>query len=651
MAFASLTIDVNARLANIERDMGRMAHMAEKESQRTQAAFARIGAAATALAVALPVGAFTAWIKSSIDAADNMRDMAIATGTSVEALASYQLAAEQSGTDVEALAKGMGKLSVFMATNAEEAKKLGITAKDPALAFAQLAGTLEKAATPADRNAIAMRVLGKSYADLMPLLSQGRVELESQAAAAGPYAKRMAELAEQADKFNDQLAAMKQKASEAGIAIANKLLPYMNAILERWDRAIQLSSQGYGFIDLILGGINPTGKTEDQLSEVNAQIAAIQIKLKDIKDHPVQAALAMYDEKQLRADISRLQALRKTLIGFQRDGALAAATAAGIKPKTGAITVDGVTGGSKAASTTDDSFRKLIEEQNRQFEEAMSLEDYRIAEDTKAKLEARANKLASIDAAFAFDQDRVDAQERAAAALGRMRDEMLGIIDPIQQYRDKLEEVDRLLEEGLLTPEQATAARFYWQEQIDGAAGFGQALKDNNDFAERFGDAMSHAFEDAILNGKKLDEVLRNLALRELVLNPITGAIKNYAKSFALSSLWPFAEGGIMTGTGPLPLHRYATGGIATRPQLALFGEGSMAEAFVPLPDGRHIPVKMQGGGVVVNQTVHIDARGADAGVDQKILLAMRRARDEAVAAINSSLARGGATARLAGVA
>ena len=31
MAFASLTIDLNARLANIERDLGKMAHQAEKE--------------------------------------------------------------------------------------------------------------------------------------------------------------------------------------------------------------------------------------------------------------------------------------------------------------------------------------------------------------------------------------------------------------------------------------------------------------------------------------------------------------------------------------------------------------------------------------------------------------------------------------------
>lgn len=58
----------------------------------------------------------------------------------------------------------------------------------------------------------------------------------------------------------------------------------------------------------------------------------------------------------------------------------------------------------------------------------------------------------------------------------------------------------------------------------------------------------------------------------------------------------PFANGGIMTSAGSLPLKKYANGGIANSPQLALFGEGRMNEAYVPLPDGRTIPVTMKGG-------------------------------------------------------
>lgn len=59
----------------------------------------------------------------------------------------------------------------------------------------------------------------------------------------------------------------------------------------------------------------------------------------------------------------------------------------------------------------------------------------------------------------------------------------------------------------------------------------------------------------------------------------------------AIAGAINFADGGVMTVGGALDLHRYAGGGIARQPQLALFGEGRLPEAFVPLPDGRTIPV------------------------------------------------------------
>lgn len=53
------------------------------------------------------------------------------------------------------------------------------------------------------------------------------------------------------------------------------------------------------------------------------------------------------------------------------------------------------------------------------------------------------------------------------------------------------------------------------------------------------------------------------------------------------------ANGGIFGKEGVVPLRAYQKGGIATSPQLAMFGEGSMNEAYVPLPDGRTIPVTL----------------------------------------------------------
>ena len=85
----------------------------------------------------------------------------------------------------------------------------------------------------------------------------------------------------------------------------------------------------------------------------------------------------------------------------------------------------------------------------------------------------------------------------------------------------------------------------------------------------------------------------------------ITGAMSGLGSWF--SNLVGFANGGIMTSAGSVPLRAYAAGGIANSPQMAVYGEGSMNEAFVPLPDGRSIPVTMSGAaGGMPNVTVNV---------------------------------------------
>jgi tape measure domain-containing protein len=135
--------------------------------------------------------------------------------------------------------------------------------------------------------------------------------------------------------------------------------------------------------------------------------------------------------------------------------------------------------------------------------------------------------------------------------------------------------------------------------------------------ASSIGNGLGSAM-DVLINGTKnwgnsLREigatVLRDIArqiMQIMVIQPIVKGI-----SAGLGGLFKFADGGIMTDAGPVPLRKYARGGIASGPQMALYGEGSMPEAYVPLPDGRRIPVAMKGGGGgSTNVTVNVDASG-----------------------------------------
>jgi tape measure domain-containing protein len=90
-----------------------------------------------------------------------------------------------------------------------------------------------------------------------------------------------------------------------------------------------------------------------------------------------------------------------------------------------------------------------------------------------------------------------------------------------------------------------------------------------------------------------------------------TAGVPSYAllSGGGFASGFSFANGGVMATGGPVPLNRYATGGVAKAPQLAMFGERG-PEAYVPLPDGRSIPVKMKQRDDALNRYRPIGANG-----------------------------------------
>jgi hypothetical protein len=195
-------------------------------------------------------------------------------------------------------------------------------------------------------------------------------------------------------------------------------------------------------------------------------------------------------------------------------------------------------------------------------------------------------------------------------------------LDILAQTNPALAEHVRLLRERAGALDEATAKQKADSESI--GAGIQKQLQDYYNSVKDLGGAIGSAvvsglqgLEDQLTafvttgkaNFKELAASilsdLARIALRAAIIQPIVKALGGIFPGFA------FANGGIMTGDGPVPLKKYASGGIANSPQLALYGEGSKPEAYVPLPDGRRIPVAMQGGGggtTTVN--VSVDAKG-----------------------------------------
>lgn len=109
------------------------------------------------------------------------------------------------------------------------------------------------------------------------------------------------------------------------------------------------------------------------------------------------------------------------------------------------------------------------------------------------------------------------------------------------------------------------------------------ATKGIKDMAVSMKDSMTLIFNQLAMS---MSSMMNSLGGGSGMLEPAMEAAASYF----------FKDGGIMTNAGSMSLRKYANGGIANKPQLAMFGEGSQPEAYVPLPDGRSIPVSLSGG-------------------------------------------------------
>lgn len=139
------------------------------------------------------------------------------------------------------------------------------------------------------------------------------------------------------------------------------------------------------------------------------------------------------------------------------------------------------------------------------------------------------------------------------------------------------------------------------------------------------GDGLTDAFTDIITGTKSAAQAFRDFAIT--VLQEIARiAAKLLATKIITSIFGPqpgMETGGILPGnvTSTAPVQAFARGGIARRPTMALFGEGNTAEAFVPLPDNRSIPVSFVGGGAQTGTQVSINITAMDSRDVQRALI------------------------------
>ena len=216
---------------------GKAIREAEGQLGKLSAAAKTAGAA---LAAAISVGAISAWVKTSIDAADANRKFAQSAGLAVEEYTALQYAAKLAGVETGSLNSAMARLNRTVAeaavggnTQAAAFARLGISVKDSAGALktgdqilSEIAERFQELPDGVQKSAIAMELFGRSGTQLIPLLNggaEGLAELRKEAEALGVVMNDTQ--AAQAEVFNDNLTRIGLASTGAANIVSRELLP------------------------------------------------------------------------------------------------------------------------------------------------------------------------------------------------------------------------------------------------------------------------------------------------------------------------------------------------------------------------------------------------------------------------------------------
>lgn len=583
-SLGSLVVDIGANIATLKTDM----QAAKSTVEQAMGGITRAAQSAKSALGLLGVG-FGAFevagsIKSAIDFGDKLKDMATATGASVEQLSFLDFVAKQSNTSLDALASGVGKLQRNLADvasgkgekAADALRLLGLNAKtlaqiDVVSQLTTIGDALQRLQNPAQRAQAGAALFGKSVQELVPLLLEGRgglqAMLERFIQLGGVITGKQASLF---DGFNDGLAELSVAARGASAVIATDIAPALTTFVRFLATELPKGTDFVrNFADSLIQGFLGIDKA---IQQGNLAIAkGLQASLGKLPGFDFTAKI-----EAAKQSIAEIDAIVNESIKDQdeRLAARKAAQAAALKailtpPKPPGLT-DVETAAQEAAR---DAERKR-----------------RLAAEIAQSGQVLSQHLRDIEEESRFWEEK----ERHKASLR-------------QQIETTPEKVLRELKDfketfGVDSEEFGRRAVQAYDELLP-------PIKEATSAAKEFGLIFSSAFEDAITSGKDLIEVVRALAqdiikmfARKTVTEPLADAV---------SGLFDSVTGG---GFGGLFSKLFggarASGGPVWPGSAFLVGERG-PEIFVPRGAGNIVPNGATGSGGS-NVVINVINQGAD---------------------------------------
>lgn len=568
------------------------------------------------------------FVKNIIDLGEQLGNLSQITGVSTSTLSALKNAAELSNVSFEQLQTGLKKFSVGLSQaqsgsekQADAFKAIGLQAgnlKNVDQALFGVADAFKNMKDGQDKARLAVDLFGKQGASLIPLLNEGSVAIKKFGLdLSGDFVGK-------AKLFNDSLRLMGIQFENIAIRGLGQLLPTMIDLVSVFS-TLKKDPANFDWIDVMKEGLKDLA-----LGAITTKFAFIE--LGDV--------FLGVGRKAANFLSTAREAINAGLSG-DFDVAKAELDAFG-----------------EAAGKQDAILQKRLDTRLRDY--AKTIQDIALAGTKKINVPKGLGGVNDADisqtdarekAGIKFAQDKIRLINAETEALGLNEVEKKKLVLAAELEQHGLEQTNKLYDQYIEKINKAIDDQEKLKEKPE--LGAKKALEDYLEQTRNFSDLTKNAvssslksledtFVDFFKTGKLqwrqfadavITEMIR-ISVKRAIIAPIAGAILGaFAPgaggasspavgaptggfSLGVDTSLNFANGGIMSAKGRLPLNKYARGGVANSPQMAVFGEGSMNEAYVPLPDGRSIPVSMRGGksgggGDTFNITINSGEGGA----------------------------------------
>ncbi len=247
----ALVAELSADTAAFHRDLGKATAALNSHAAKMNKSIAGMekafGELAKVISVTVVAMAMVRLAKAQIDLGDQLLKTSQKIGISVEQLSAYQYAADLSGNSNEQLTTSLTKLTRNMQDAARNGageaayyfKALGIAVTDSSgqlrnsgAVLEDIARIFENMPDGPEKTAIAVKLLGKSGAEMIPLLNNFR-ELNDEAQRTGNIVST--QFAKDAEAFNDHVTRMNKSLGNLTRTILMEFLPGLNEMIERFN--------------------------------------------------------------------------------------------------------------------------------------------------------------------------------------------------------------------------------------------------------------------------------------------------------------------------------------------------------------------------------------------------------------------------------